>query len=279
MRNVKLLEDSEIDGIWNSIHGQSHLKNNPTSWDIMSKFNIKIPIDILNVNKFDVAKAYALHTNNLKKIPKKQIINRIKLIIDDIENLYLQKNYACYEYYYSEEPISTFSKAKNNPTSSEEMTSLQLLNNKLIHYVKTKQYHLMLNAIVLTLNDLKEFKSCSYHVLRRFAILISPVFPYTSERMWNTMLSKRSIFYEEYPNGDKSIYQFTNYPVYINGKKKLTFKTFNSLDDNTASDIFLCSTALSDALNGREIQVFKFIRDKCYALITKDYSYDQEVYV
>ncbi len=265
MKKIVLLTNKKIEETWEyNLKNDNHAK--------VPYFKCNMDLDLIKKNGFDVAKGYALYTGHLKHKNKKlkiKAICEIEKLLNDIKNLYLEEEmYDQWEYYTGE----FFSKAENKNLSLDENYTLNFLNAKLLNYLHTKEYNLCISQIMLAVADFKKMKSCSYTLLRRFAVLISPFFPYLSEKVWNSIMGKDSVFLQMYPIHDEFYCKKRSheYPVFVDGRKEFYFTKHDSITDETNLQFFKDSPLVYKKLDGRIFRKAKFIPNKCFIIETND---------
>lgn len=260
----RILTYAEIDTIWKDVkpsnfNGENKRGNIPL---------IKTTIDaaLLNSNSFDIAKCYSLCAKNLnhKEKPHKQTIQKIKDLINNVESFFFYYEYC--DYWCGGYTDDFFSRSTNTTASVRDHYILNTLNFRLKKLMEEERWDVCINQIIIALASFNAEKTSSFHILRKFALLIAPFLPYTAERVWHTLpgKNKRSIFCEDYPVADNwfSRKNYTLYKVFINDDTQFTYESYDFLDDNMTLETFKESIALTKHLEGRMATKFKLIKDR-----------------
>lgn len=261
----KILTINEIDDIWKKV-SPSNSSNATRRGDIPL---IKVPIDanLLNKHGFDITKCYTLclsRLKNHKEKPHLDTIAKVRNLIYDIENFFYFPE--CYDHWGMGFSDYCFSNSKNTQPSIKEHYILNTLNDRLSKLMKEERWDICVNQIIITLDAFKAEKTNSFHILRKFAILIAPFLPYTAERVWYTLATKdkKSIFCENYPVADKwfSRKGYTSYQVFINDDTRFIYESYDLMPEDMMLETFKSSVSLAKHLDGRIATKIKIIKDR-----------------
>jgi len=261
---TKILTNPEIDVIWNTVRPSN--SDSDVKRGNIPMIKTTIESKLLKDYSFDIAKCYTLSTQrfNHNEKPHQATIKRIRDLVNSLEMFYYTPE--CYGYWDMGYSDYCFTCAKNNKPTIREHYILNTLNDRLVKLMKDEKWDICINQIIIALGAFTAEKTNSFHILRKFAILIAPFLPYTAERVWQTLKSKNnnSIFCENYPEPDTwfSRKNYTLYKVFINDDTQFTYESYDFMDDDMTIETFKGSISLSKHLDGRVLTKIKLIKDR-----------------
>ncbi|MEX2574819.1 MAG: leucine--tRNA ligase [Balneolaceae bacterium] len=91
---------------------------------------------------------------------------------------------------------------------------------KVTEDLEEMRFNTAISALMIFVNEANQWKSLPLGILKPFILILSPFAPHLCEEIWETLGSKNSLAYEDWPEAEEEFLasETVMYPVQINGK-------------------------------------------------------------
>lgn len=213
-----------------------------------SKFNTLTPDAIIEKYSADTLRLYTLFLGPLEDTKPWDTngITGVYKFLHKFWSLFFDEN----------NEMKIFSKEK--PSKSEEII-VHTTIKKVTLAIESMGLNTAVSAFMICNNDLLKIKCNNHKILSDFLKLLSPFAPHVCEELWSLMKNKNSIFEEDFPKWNEKILEKKEieYPVSINGKKKISITVDVSLDKKNIEELVM--KTLKEKLQNKNFEPKKII--------------------
>ena len=122
---------------------------------------------------------------------------------------------------------------------------------------------------MIAVNKLKKAQCSKEKILKPLIILLSPFCPFVCEELWNKIEPSSSVYNSTFPKYDINLFikNEINYPVAINGKRKLNMMIANNLNKNEIEKIIYSNDKIKQILTGSTVKKIIIIPEKIINIV------------
>tara|TARA_A100000164_G_C21851031_1_gene744979 strand:- start:900 stop:1286 length:387 start_codon:yes stop_codon:yes gene_type:complete len=122
---------------------------------------------------------------------------------------------------------------------------------------------------MISVNKLKKINCNKRDILEPLIILLSPFAPFICEELWDKLNPGQSVFNADFPNyHDKYISKSDiNYPIAINGKKRLNLIISDEVSKKDLEDLVLANKKVVQLTAGKMIEKIIIIPGKIINIV------------
>ena len=125
---------------------------------------------------------------------------------------------------------------------------------------------------MISVNKLKKINCNQKEILEPLIILLSPFAPFISEEIWNKLHPEKSVLNATFPEYNKSflIRNEINYPIAINGKRKLNVIIKKDLINKDIEKIILSNEKIIQLTKNKTVQKIIIVKEKIINIVIKN---------
>ena len=227
----------------------------------MSKsfFNVVNPDQIIEEYGADSLRMYEMFLGPLTQYKpwKTDGISGVYSFIKKFWNLFHTNNVFCIS-----EQVATH----------EEKEILHQTIYKVKHDIESFSFNTCISTFMISVNKLKKLNCNKKEILEPLIILISPFAPFISEEIWNKLHPEKSVLNARFPEYNKSFFirNEINYPVAINGKRKLNVIIKKDLSNQDIEKIILSNEKIIQLTKNKTVQKIIIVKEKIINIVIKN---------
>ena len=153
--------------------------------------------------------------------------------------------------------------------SKEEKEILHYAIHKIKNDIETFSFNTCVSTFMITVNKLKKAQCSKEKILKPLIILLSPFCPFVCEELWNKIEPNSYVYNSTFPKYDIKLFikNETNYPVAINGKRKLNMMIANNLNKDEIEKIIYSNDKIKQILTGCTVKKIIIIPEKIINIV------------
>jgi len=221
-----------------------------------SKYNVVNPDDIISKYGSDVFRMYEMFlgpiedskpwdTNGIEGVRK--FINKF------IRLFYKEENWI----------------VKEDAATEEELKILHQSIKKITNDIERYSFNTCISQFMIVTNELTKLKCHKREVLEQLLKILAPFAPFYSEELWHKLGNENSVHQAEWPAYDESklVESSIEYPVMINGKKRLTINLAADINQDVAKETVLSDEAVVKWTEGKDPKKFIFVQGRIVNIV------------
>ncbi len=153
--------------------------------------------------------------------------------------------------------------------SDEENEILHETIHKIQKDIESFSFNTCVSSFMISVNKLKKINCNKRDILEPLIILLSPFAPFICEELWDKLNPGQSVFNADFPNyHDKYISKSDiNYPIAINGKKRLNLIISDEVSKKDLEDLVLANKKVVQLTAGKMIEKIIIIPGKIINIV------------
>ena len=153
--------------------------------------------------------------------------------------------------------------------TNEEQEILHQTIYKIKNDIESFSFNTCISAFMITTNKLKKLNCNKREILEPLVILLSPFAPFTCEELWNKFYPNSYVLNSKFPEYNKNflIKDEVNYPIAINGKRKINLIIPKNLSDSDIEKIILSNTKVSQLINNKKVKKIIIVKEKIINIV------------
>jgi len=152
-------------------------------------------------------------------------------------------------------------------------TEEQKILNETIYKIKCDiesfSFNTCVSTFMITTNKLKKLNCNKREILEPLIILLSPFAPFISEEIWQKIYPKKYIFNATFPSYNEDLLQNNeiNYPIAINGKRKMNLTIEKNLHTEAIEKLILSNRKITQIINNQKIKKVIIVQGKIINIV------------
>lgn len=136
--------------------------------------------------------------------------------------------------------------------SPEQMKVLHTCLKKVGEDIEKFSFNTCVSAMMICVNDLRKLNTTAGQALEPLIRLIAPFAPFLAEDLWHRAGNESSVHHSDYPTFEEKylVEAAKEYPICINGKKKMILSIATDLSKDEVGDFVLAQDSVQQILDG-----------------------------
>ena len=155
------------------------------------------------------------------------------------------------------------------PLTKEEQEILHQTIYKIKTDIESFSFNTCISTFMITTNKLKKLNCNKRGILEPLIILLSPFAPFTCEELWHKFYPKNSVLNSKFPDYNKTflIKKEINYPIAINGKRKLNIIIPKESSNDHIEKMIISNDKILKLISGKSIKKVIIVREKIINIV------------
>ena len=163
-----------------------------------------------------------------------------------------------------------FNISEDNSTEEEKEILHQTIY-KIKKDIEAFSFNTCISTFMIATNKLKKLNCNKKEILEPLIILLSSFAPFTCEELWNKIYPEQSVLDSKFPDYNKKfiIKNETNYPIAINGKRKINLIIPKGLSKENIEKIVISNEKISQLTKDKKIIKIIIVEEKIINIVVK----------
>ena len=153
--------------------------------------------------------------------------------------------------------------------TNEEKKILHETIFKIKNDIEQYSFNTCISSFMIITNKLRKINCNKKEILEPLLIVLSPFAPFLCQEIWSKIHGGKNIIDEKFPKYDEKLFikNDFDYPVSVNGKKKLSININKNLTDEEIENLVVSQKRVTDLIGDKKIKKIIIVKNKIINIV------------